>query len=253
MNKIYLYDGKYLSLLKLIATLLYLNITPYDIKDENNYTPNLIDEVTSLNLDIKDKLFTSLKRKIEPRIFHTTFYVYLSTDERKELTVYYFLKNALKYKNEIYFHRNLNCVNKALKLSSYVSREAHKLKGFIRFKEMKNNFLYAKMSPTNNIISILTLHFKKRLKNEKFLLHDVKRGIYAFYDTKKVFFLSDEDIIKLELDLSLDEEKIEDLWISFFKTIGIKERKNLKTQMNFMPKKYWDYIIEMDDKNENSN
>lgn len=33
----------------------------------------------------------------------------------------------------------------------------------------------------------------------------------------------------------------------FFKTIGINERKNKKVQINFMPKKYWEYIIEMED------
>lgn len=34
---------------------------------------------------------------------------------------------------------------------------------------------------------------------------------------------------------------------NFFKTIGINERKNKKVQINFMPKKYWEYIIEMED------
>ena len=48
-------------------------------------------------------------------------------------------------------------------------------------------------------------------------------------------------VIKLYLD-----------WQTFYNTIGIKERKNSRCQMNFMPKKYWPYIIEMSGENEKS-
>ena len=45
-----------------------------------------------------------------------------------------------------------------------------------------------------------------------------------------------------------EEEFIEDLWKTFFKTVAIKERENLKCQRNFMPKRYWENMIEMEDK-----
>ena len=38
------------------------------------------------------------------------------------------------------------------------------------------------------------------------------------------------------------------MWKSFYDTIGIKERNNERCRMNFMPKKYWKYIVEMSDK-----
>ena len=40
---------------------------------------------------------------------------------------------------------------------------------------------------------------------------------------------------------------MEELWKSFFKTVAIKERLNKKCQQNFMPKKYWKNILEMED------
>ena len=42
-------------------------------------------------------------------------------------------------------------------------------------------------------------------------------------------------------------KNMEELWKSFFKTIAIKERVNKKCQQNFMPKKYWKNILEMED------
>ena len=56
-----------------------------------------------------------------------------------------------------------------------------------------------------------------------------------------------------EFKLSDDEKTFEELWIEFYNTIGIKERKNDRCRMNFMPKKYWKYITEMSDEYEKSN
>ena len=113
---------------------------------------------------------------------------------------------------------------------------------------MKNNFYYAVIEPTNNILGIVANYFKDRLKNECWIIKDNKRNTYALYDMYKVIFINNEDIIKLNLDLCGDEETIQDLWKTFFKSVAIKERENLKCQKNFMPKKYWGNIIEMEDK-----
>ena len=248
MNNIYLYDGTFNSLLTLILELLKHQTNPDNIKNEHNYLPSLLDNIINLNLDNKSNITDIFLKRFSHEILHTIYYVYLSENENKELIIYYFLKNALKYQNKVYLHRNLKCVNMAIFISNYVGREAHKLKGFLRFKLLKNNFYYAEMSPTNNVIEILANHFKKRLKNENFIIKDTKRNIYALYDKQEIYYLTNEEIIKLNLELDSNEENIEELWKTFFRTIAIKERENLKVQRNFMPKKYWHNIIEMEDK-----
>lgn len=246
MNNVYLYDGSFENLLILISELLKFKNNPDNIKDKYKFNPSLLDNVIDLNLDSNN--LNDFINKFSLDIIHTVYYVFLSENENKELVIYYFLKNALKYKNSIYLHRNLRCVNMAIDISNYVGREAHKLKGFLRFKLLKNNFYYAEVNPSNNVISILSNHFKKRLKNEYWIIKDVNRNIYALYDKKNVYYLTDNEVISLNLELSSEEEQFEDLWKNFFETIGIKERKNLKVQRNFMPKKYWNYILEMENK-----
>ena len=249
MNKVYLYDGSFLSLLNLIITIIEIKELPSNIKSESEYVPNLLDEVINLKLDDNNNKV----KRISPILMKTMYYVYLSNDEYKELVIYYFYKNSLKYRDAIYYHRHLRCVNKAIKLAKMVSGEAHKLKGFLRFQETKNKFFYAKVSPTNNVIEILANHFKKRLANENWLIHDTKREIYAIYDTKKVIYLMKDEVLGLNINLTDSEEQYEDLWKTFFKTIAIRERKNLRCQMNFMPKKYWNNMIEMEEYYETSN
>lgn len=248
MNNVYLYNSSFESLLTLIFSLIDKEIKPDDIKSEYEYTPNLIDKFLYLKIDNKDEIFNKYNNKLTYPIIYSCYKVYLSNDERKELIIYYFIKNSLIYKNKIFDHRYLNCVLHTIRISKYVSEEAHKLKGFLRFKELKSGVLYAEMSPNNNVIFILAEHFKKRLMNEKFLIKDVNRGIYAFYDGKKIYYLNNDELINLKIDITNNEIEIENLWKTFFNTVGIKERENKKVQMNFMPKRYWKYIIEMENK-----
>lgn len=250
MKNIYLYDDSFSSLLNLINKLLELKIIPLDIKTKKDFTPTLLDEPITLELN---KSFNIQSINVSKKIIKTVYYVYLSTDPKKELIIYYFLLNALKYQDKIFYMRNLKCVNSTLKLAKRISNECHKLKGFLRFKEMNNHVLYAEASPTNNVLELLSNHFAKRLKNEIWIIKDVGRNMYSIYYKPKYYIVSGQNLNIQKFNISCDEENIEKLWLSFFKTIGIEARKNSRCQMNFMPKKYWPYIIEMERVYEKSN
>ena len=247
---VYLYNGNFNSLLDLIYRLLNLKNKPLDICDKEKYRPSLLEEVVELELNDH---FDINKLNLSSNIIKTIYYVYLSEEEHKELIIYYFLLNALKYREKIFTMRNLKCVSSTLKIAKYVSGESHKLKGFLRFKEINNHVLYAEISPTNNVLELLSYHFTKRLKNEYWIIKDVGRNMYSIYDTKRYYIVSGKNINLKEINTSENEEEIENLWLSFFKTIGIKSRENKRCQMNFMPKKYWKYMIEMEGVYEKSN
>nr|MBP3258698.1 TIGR03915 family putative DNA repair protein [Bacilli bacterium] len=241
----YLYDGTYSSLLGLIYTLIKSKTIPNVIKREDEYISNLFMEPIYLKLENKE-LINSLKKEVSMLVLYTAYYIYLSNVNNKEMIIYGFIKNAIKYKNTVFYRRDIYVVSEAIRISNQVKGEAHRMKGFLRFKKMKN-FYYATIEPTHNIIWIITRHFKDRLKDECWIIKDSKRGVYAIYDLKKVTYLQENDIIKLNLDLSDDETLFEDLWKTFFKTVAIKERENLKCQMNHAPKKYWNNMLEMED------
>lgn len=251
MNKIYIYNSNFINLLTLIMNLIKKEVKPNNIKD-NTYEPNLLEERVILNLENNENILNYFQTKWGNYFLKTIYYVYLSNNENKELIIYYVCLNALKYNKKVLNMRNLKCVSEALRISKYVGNEAHKLKGFLRFKELKNNILYGEIEPTNNVIEILSMHFKRRLANENWIIHDKKRYIAMIYD-KKDILLIDTKKIDIFPKLSIEEEDYEDLWCTFYETIGIKERTNLKCRLNFMPKKYWKNIIEMREENETNN
>ena len=173
-------------------------------------------------------------------------------EKNKELIIYYYILNYLNYRTKLKYMRNLKCVSEALRISNYVQREAHKFKGFLRFKELDSEVLYGEINPTNNILGLISIHFQDRLKNHYWIIKDVNRGIISLYDKNK-FYLLDEKVFKLSnISLSDKELKMEELWQCLYKTISIEQRKNERCRMNFMPKKYWKYIIEVSDEDEKS-
>ena len=246
MNNIYLYNGDFLYLLSLIKYLCDFKIKLDNIKD-NSFSPSLFDNVINLNIVVDDNIVESFIESIGINNFKIIFYTFLSNDINKELIIYYFYLNTLKYKDNIIYKRNLKCVSESLKIAKYVKHEAHKYKGFVRFKELENNVLYAEIEPTNDILYIISKHFELRLKNEYWIIKDTNRNKLSVYDKNNFFIINGDNFKLFNNALSKEELDIEKLWKEFYKTIGIESRKNDKCRMNFMPKKYWKYILEVSD------
>lgn len=243
---IYIYDDSFISLLCLIKRLFLHNEIPSNIKT-NDYYGNLFDKVIKLDIEEDENIIKNMNKNMGPKIFNTLYYVYLSANENKEMLIYYFLYYSLKYKDKIFYMHKISYIDEALKVSKYVSRENHKFKGFLRFKELNTGVLYGEIAPTNNILPILVRHFTTRLKNEFWVIKDTKRDILAIYDKKEVYLLDGRDTNLTIENYSKDEESIQDMWKSFYKTIGIENRRNERCRRNFMPKKYWKYIIEVNE------
>ena len=241
-NFTYLYDGTWENLIELIFWLIKEKRKPLEIIEEEKYEPTLFNMPIK---PIRNGNTKDMEKRMPRESLRIAYYVFLSNKKNKELIIYYFLLNSLKYQHQIIYMRNLKCVNEALNIQKRVSREAHKWKGFLRFKETKNHFLYAEFNADNNILGILAKHFQKRLPKEYWLIKDQTRDILCIYDQKNLHFLESKD---LTINLKIEKEEIEteELWKTFFQTIAIKERLNRKCQQNFMPKKYWQNILEME-------
>lgn len=246
MDNIYLYNDTFIGLLNLITKLYENNIRPKNIKPLN-YSPTLFENLINLYIEIDKNIINKVINKIGNINFKIIYTVYLSNNINKELIIFYYYINSLKYKNNLQYMRNLKCVTVALKINKYVKNEAHKYKGFVRFKELKNNILYAEIEPVNNIIYLIANHFKNRLNNEYWIIKDINRNIFCLYDRKEIFFTNEENFQLITNQFTNNELDYQNLWKNFYKIIGIESRKNDRCRMNFMPKRYWKQLIEMSD------
>ena len=250
MNEVYLYDGTYFSCLALITALLEERRKPSNIQNINTYNLSLLEEPIYREIKNPEEKIKKIKSYLSKSIQKSLYYLFLSDRKEKEIILYHFIKAALIYKDNVWSHRNIYSVNETIKIVKKVGGEAHKLKGFLRFKEFNNHVFYATISPKNNVLPILANHFQKRLKEEFWIIEDDIHKTYAIYDKKSVYYSSQEEL-KIALgEIKEEEIEMEKLWKLFHKTIAIHERENKKCQQNFMPKRYWKNMIEMEDEYE---
>lgn len=132
----------------------------------------------------------------------------------------------------------------AMEMSDIVGRvtgEVHRLKGFLRFMENAQGVLYAPFSPDNDITDLIAPHFAERFKNQRFVIHDVKRKIAAMYDGEQIIITFADNA---EIYLSEYEKYFEDLWKQYYKSVNIESRPHERQMKGYMPVRYWKFLPE---------
>lgn len=129
----------------------------------------------------------------------------------------------------------------AVEYMKKVRFEIHRFHGFIRFMETASGALYAPFSPDNDICDLLLPHFRARLPQFAFVLHDVKRQKAAVYDGKLSFVapLAQADVL-----LSADEVAWQTLWKDYYAAVNIPSRERFEQMRGYMPKRYWKFLTE---------
>ncbi len=248
-NITYLYDGSFEGLLTIVYDALKTKVIPQNIISEKLHKSNLFETCDFVNTDYNksDKMLSLISKKVSDLILYNSYNAFLSNVKNKEIIILDYILLGFKYgKNAAYMYNKDTVVN-INNICKRVRREAHRMKGFVRFKSFNNEILYAEIAPTNDVLEIVSSHFTKRLKNNLWIIKDNDREKIAIYNKKELKIIDNKSIDFSKLKESAEEKKYQELWKSFFESIAIKERKNYRCQRNFMPKKYWKYMSEVKD------
>lgn len=243
---VYLYDGTFEGFLTIVFICFKEKILPKLIIEEKKYNINLFENYKIIETDYKksDRVINGIK-KISEYSLHNVYTSFLSSKENKENMILEYIINLFKHGEKVNYMRNINAILEVENMTRNVKREAHRFKGFVRFTELGNNILYSKIEPDNDVIEIVSNHFKNRLKNEYWIIQDAKHKKISLYNKEKFIIIKTDNLVENNINLKIRESEYEKLWMCFYENINIKERKNLRCQRNFMPKKYWKNILEV--------
>ena len=239
----YIYDGSFDGFLSVIYDC-YYNKIPESIERESTYNFNMLfdDKVIETDAVKYGKVYKAILEKISEDTLIHVYQAFLSEVPGIELKLFKYIKLGFKLGSKVNDFITEVTVNEVQKYSRKVASEAHRFLGLVRFQQF-NNILYASIKPTYNILELIGNHFKLRLNNEKWVIHDVGRKIGMVYENSG-WILRDLNFDKL---VSNEKEEIfyQNLWKVFHNSVAIKERSNERLQMQYMPKKYWDNLTEM--------
>lgn len=242
----YTYDGSFEGLLSAVYDSYYRHEIPLNILPEGMVQIDIFNKDHNVHTDMEKfrRVYNSIREKISPLALRNIYYVYVSESANKESVIYKYLRLGFKLGRDVDRFITDDSVLKVRVISRKVTAECHRFLGLVRFKLMDGDYYYASLEPDNNIISLLALHFSKRLSDQRWVIHDLKRKSAVVYD-KAGWFLTSIDK-PVYGSLSSNEKDFQNLWKLYFQNITIKSRKNPKLQKQHMPARYWAHLVEME-------
>jgi probable DNA metabolism protein len=192
------------------------------------------------------KVTKAIKEKISEEAFEMICHAVFSDETQKGDMIYRFLILGFSIGPKVVNFQSNDIVLNIFNLNRNVSNEAHHILGFLRFKEISNNILLAKLNPRNDILRLIAPHFADRLNTENFVIYDEKRKTAVIHRTGYpwIYVLADEVNIDGFQELSDREEEFQLLWKTFFNSIAIEERKNYNLQRNNLPLRFRSNMLE---------
>lgn len=244
IDEIYLYDGTFDGILTIIFDCYLANQIPIGITSKEDYIPNLFDTTTCIITDFEKskKIYEGILKNISYNTLYQCYYAFLSNDPKKEIAIVNYILNGFKIGPNINTMLSIDYVFLVHTLRKKVLGESHRLKGLLRFIKISEHLYYASIHPDHNILENLGHHFTRRFSNQNFIIHDKIRNI-AFLYNQKEYMIIDSSTLNIP-NISKEEKMYQQLWKTYFDTISIKDRKNARLQMQYMPKKYWQDLIE---------
>lgn len=194
------------------------------------------------------KVTATLQRELGQEAYYFLCLAMSSYKEDKADVVYHTVVSGLMHHDRNVFARLAeDAVNKAFSYARGANNELLHLKGFLRFQELEDGILYAKIAPKNHILEFLTPHFVDRFPGESFVIYDEGRNIFALHAKYKSWYLyslGDEQFDEKNLVFSEEEQEYQALFRHFVNKIAIVERENLSLQQNNLPLRFRPYMCE---------
>lgn len=250
---IWKYDKSFEGFLTLVYECFARKSNPDKINGFTDEQPSVFPENYKVITDEERaaRVWSGLQKQISEKGCDRIYRAFLSELEDMELWLLKYIFKIFESKTEFETDFGDEDVMRIFKTDLKVSKEAHRVLMFTRFQKTADEIYYASFDPKYNVLPLTTDHFKNRFADQKWIIYDIRRNFGFYYDLQKVeemkFTNSLVDSVTGKIDKSImdtNEVLYQDLWKSYFHSICIKERINLRLHMQMLPKRFWKRLTE---------
>lgn len=246
------YDGTYEGLLSAIFEAYRLKLQPDRIIPQDEWQPDFFAQplFVATNAEWAQRVVVGIKKKCSEKTATLLQKCFLSELPEISMLIYGFIRKAMLSPLDISDNYADEVVLKLHQTKKKVDREVHRMHAFVRFQRTKDDIYYAVIEPDFNVLPLIGNHFEERYPAQQWMIYDSQRKYGIYYDLKKVSFITFQDDTKLALRqlsegvLAQNEPDYQILWKSYFDSVNIPERRNMKLHLQHVPKRYWKYLSE---------
>lgn len=245
----YRYDGSFAGFLCILADLFARGTTPTAITRRPSAQGGLFDTTIEVSTDEERaaEMLAIITRTVSPYAAQMAHRAFLSDADGAELAIWRYLALGREVGGRLDGMLAHPQVAPVHRLVRKVGHEAHRLKGFVRFREVTERFWYAAVEPDHDVIGLVAPHFAARFRDQHWVIHDLNRGRGIVHDADRRAW------IELELErcaapaFTREEEQFVALWRRYFTEIAIAGRDNPDLQKSRLPSRYRRHLVEFPD------
>ena len=250
----YLYDNSFEGMLTAIAMAVKAPEPVQAVCPASGFAPSLFHAMVMIENDQAQasRLFHYLQG-LPGQAARLAINGFLSEDRSVGSHLLQFVRLSLVLSGEASALYSNDAVRALHNLSRRVSFEAHRLNGLLRFRILADGLQYAPFSADHNVIGYCADHFRHRLANRRWILHDLGRNLALYWNTETLQTVEVDADIACHVarfgelpkeQLTAEEHYYQQLWRTFHTNIANPDRENTVLQSQFIPRRYWRYLVE---------
>lgn len=251
-EKTLIYDGTFEGFLSCVFYVFEYKLTQVTIQNKYVIQNRFFSENEEIITNTKksERVWKGLKTKASDISTTKIYYAFLSEQNGIENILLDNIKHILNHKDKVDTDFTHPSILKTSQVAKNVSREKHRMEAFVRFRLTQDDIYFANIEPDFNVLPLISIHFKSRYADQKWIIYDIKRNYGLYYDLKTLDFINlnfpeNFDFTKTDSNFFSDKEyDFQKLWKNYFDSANIKERKNMKLHIRHIPKRYWKYLSE---------
>ncbi len=241
---IFAYDGSFEGFLSLVFDSFLMKTIPTEITVFDESEPSLFDiHSVETNLEHARRVKVGIENKLGNSVLNMVEKAFLFDGNQKELSILVFIHKAFSEGKSLINKIGDECVNRVYKMCVAVNNEAEHFRQFTRFSD-SNGALISVIHPKHFVLPIIKYFFCARIKNEHFMIFDAEHGAALIHTPERAGIIP---VDNLELPADTDDGFYTELWKSYYRHIAIASRYNPTCRRTHMPKRFWQYLPEMQD------
>lgn len=261
----FVYDGSFEGLLTAIFDIYFKRLERARILPAAYYQPDVFSEKIEVYTDEAkaNRVWKGLHKKLSKSALIHVFSCYLSELPEREEIILSFVRQVFASTDKVEENYSSSSVLRIAQLGRQLFREKHRFEAFVRFQQLRDGTFYATIDPDFNVLPLITEHFVKRYANQSWIIYDVRRKYGMHYDqhqVQEVYFdfvkasneaslpqleATDSEVVEPPTGVYTDQEDLYQLlWQTYFQSVNIPARRNLKLHRRHVPIRYWKYLTE---------
>ena len=248
VSLVYIVDDTFDGLLSAIFEAYQTRQRPDAIVTSGRRQPELFERRVKIATepDKAERVWQGLRKHLGVKRRRMLFEAFLSGDPGVATAIFRYVRGALPARGSRRHRAELGSQIHIEKSAHKVRREAHRLKGFVRFQETGDDHYLALVAPRYDVLPLIRHHFESRFAAQDWIIYDTSRnyGLWHHRNETREVRLDAGNLNATQNVKSAEEQHCQSLWQRYFTAVNIAARTNPKLHLRQLPRRFWRYLPE---------